>query len=307
MFENATKEDLVTVLNEMGETVDSDLGVMELKQKLLLCKAYLEDEEFVCDVLATMIEDRMEKGYRKRAEERRLERKGELELARIEARRKTENETTIRETRHKEEKETRLRVEEEARPKDEEETRFKAEEKTRLKAEEEARLKAEEEAKVVEERRKAEEEKRVNETIALKEEMRLEKERWHVEEQMRHVQEHKTRMKAKEQELLEEERCKRIDEQNQLLNEEQEKLSDEDMEIPQATEKALAFKSERAQLLSVDPDAVAQPVAVEEEKGLSRDSSNVPLISAEDEMFKEKEETPVDVIKDKAKGNINPL
>ncbi|GFY49640.1 exportin-7 [Trichonephila inaurata madagascariensis] len=35
---------------------------------------------------------------------------------------------------------------------------------------------------------------------------------------------------------------------------------------------------------SVDPDAVAQPFAVEEEKGLSIDSSKVPPISAEDEI-----------------------
>ncbi|GFS37214.1 hypothetical protein TNIN_85671 [Trichonephila inaurata madagascariensis] len=58
-------------------------------------------------------------------------------------------------------------------------------------------------------------------------------------------------------------------------------------------------------MLSMDLDAVAQPVAVEEEKGLSRDSSNVPIISGGDE--KEKEGTPVKVIKAKAKGYINPV
>ncbi|GFQ90343.1 hypothetical protein TNCT_451461 [Trichonephila clavata] len=36
MFENAPKDDLVTVLVELGETVDADLGIMELKQKLFL-------------------------------------------------------------------------------------------------------------------------------------------------------------------------------------------------------------------------------------------------------------------------------
>ncbi|GFW38775.1 hypothetical protein TNCV_3881421 [Trichonephila clavipes] len=71
MFENATKEDSVTVLHKMGETVDSDLGILELKQKLLQCKAYLEDEEFVCDVLATMIEDRMEKEKRRKRKKHR--------------------------------------------------------------------------------------------------------------------------------------------------------------------------------------------------------------------------------------------
>ncbi|GFT36403.1 uncharacterized protein TNCV_4271661 [Trichonephila clavipes] len=106
--------------------------------------------------------------------------------------------------------------------------------------------------------------------------MRLEKERQLVEE------EHKMRMKA-EQKCLQEERCKIMEEQNQLLNEEQEK-SDEDMELPQAIEKVLAFKSEHAYMLSVDPDVVAQPVAVGKEKGLSGDSFITPLKSAEDEI-----------------------
>ncbi|GFU92988.1 hypothetical protein TNCV_2081341 [Trichonephila clavipes] len=103
---------------------------------------------------------------------------------------------------------------------------------------------------------------------------RQKKQRWLVEEQMRHVQEeHKRRMK-KEQKCLPEERCNRMNEQNQLLSED------------------------------VDPDAVAQPVAVEEKKGFI---SNVPLISTEDETFEEKEETPVDARKDKAKGDVNPV
>ncbi|GFX19615.1 hypothetical protein TNCV_2075231 [Trichonephila clavipes] len=68
MFENSTKEDLRMVLHEMGETVDFDLGILELRQKLLLYKAYLEDEESVCDFLDTTIEDRMEKECRKREE-----------------------------------------------------------------------------------------------------------------------------------------------------------------------------------------------------------------------------------------------
>ncbi|GFR03194.1 hypothetical protein TNCT_340831 [Trichonephila clavata] len=100
----------------MRETVDTDLGIMELKQKLMLCKAYLEDEEFVRDVLATTIEDRMdrkkEEEFKKKAEERRLERIQELELARIEvARWKAEKEARIREARHKEEEEARLKAE----------------------------------------------------------------------------------------------------------------------------------------------------------------------------------------------------
>ncbi|GFS71539.1 hypothetical protein TNCV_5052221 [Trichonephila clavipes] len=55
-------------------------------------------------------------------------------------------------------------------------------------------------------------------------------------------------------------------------------------------------------MLSGDPD-VAQPVTVWEEKGLS----TVPLISAVGETYEEKVETPVDVIKDKAKGDVDPV
>ncbi|GFQ76205.1 hypothetical protein TNCT_392181 [Trichonephila clavata] len=53
-------------------------------------------------------------------------------------------------------------------------------------------------------------------------------------------------------------------------------------ELPQAIEKVLAFKSERAQMLSVDLRAVAQPVAVGWKRGIFRYSSKVPLISAKE-------------------------
>ncbi|GFQ73765.1 hypothetical protein TNCT_511701 [Trichonephila clavata] len=45
------------------------------------------------------------------------------------------------------------------------------------------------------------------------------------------------------------------------------------------------------------------------ERGGSKahNSSKVLLNSADDKMYEEKEETPVDVIKDKAKDDINPL
>ncbi|GFT41884.1 uncharacterized protein TNCV_1667381 [Trichonephila clavipes] len=71
--------------------------------------------------------------------------------------------------------------------------------------------------------------------------------------------------------------------------------SDEDMELPQAIERA-PLESEQAQMLSVGPDAMAQPVTVLEEKCLPREL----LISA-DEMCEEKEERSVDVIKETAK------
>ncbi|GFQ77559.1 hypothetical protein TNCT_384861 [Trichonephila clavata] len=59
-------------------------------------------------------------------------------------------------------------------------------------------------------------------------------------------------------------------------------------------------------MLSVNAYAVAQPVTVGEGKGLSRDSSKVPLIPADKEMCEGKEETPVDVIRDEVKDDINP-
>ncbi|GFU11415.1 uncharacterized protein TNCV_4041171 [Trichonephila clavipes] len=52
-------------------------------------------------------------------------------------------------------------------------------------------------------------------------------------------------------------------------------------------------------MLSVGPDAMAQPVTVPEEKGLPR----VLLISADERC----EETSVDVIKETAKEDINPV
>ncbi|GFY59408.1 uncharacterized protein TNIN_318581 [Trichonephila inaurata madagascariensis] len=69
--------------------------------------------------------------------------------------------------------------------------------------------------------------------------------------------------------------------------------SDENMELPQSTERILPLESERAKMLSLGPDSVAQLVTVPEEKGLPR----VQLNSA-DEMCEEKEETSVDVIKE---------
>ncbi|GFS75444.1 uncharacterized protein TNCV_2968071 [Trichonephila clavipes] len=57
----------------------------------------------------------------------------------------------------------------------------------------------------------------------------------------------------------------------------------EDMELPQATERVIPLESERAKMLNVGPDAMAQPVTVLEERCLPR----ALLISA-DEMCEEK-------------------
>ncbi|GFT52670.1 uncharacterized protein TNCV_3765531 [Trichonephila clavipes] len=76
----------------------------------------------------------------------------------------------------------------------------------------------------------------------------------------------------------------------------------EDMELPQATERVIPLESELAKILNVGPDAMAQPVTVPEERCLPR----ALLISA-DEMCEEKEERSVDVIKETAKEDINPV
>ncbi|GFS67660.1 uncharacterized protein TNCV_4363491 [Trichonephila clavipes] len=76
----------------------------------------------------------------------------------------------------------------------------------------------------------------------------------------------------------------------------------EDMELPQATERVIPLESERAKRLNVGPDAMAQPVTVPEEKCLPR-----ALLISTDEMCEEKEERLVDVIKETAKEDINPV
>ncbi|GFX57299.1 uncharacterized protein TNCV_3914631 [Trichonephila clavipes] len=74
--------------------------------------------------------------------------------------------------------------------------------------------------------------------------------------------------------------------ERRVLKEEMEsEKSDEDMELPHATERVIPLESERAKMLSVGPDTMAQPVTVPEEKCLPR----ALLISA-DEMCEEKEE-----------------
>ncbi|GFQ75162.1 putative splicing factor 3b subunit 2 [Trichonephila clavata] len=78
------------------------------------------------------------------------------------------------------------------------------------------------------------------------------------------------------------------------------------MEVPQVIEKVLVFKGERAQMLNVYPDAVGQPVIDREGKGLSRDLSEVLLIPAHSETCEGKDKTPVDVIRDEVKDDINP-
>ncbi|GFV21049.1 hypothetical protein TNCV_198921 [Trichonephila clavipes] len=112
MFEEVTKEDFIMVLHEMSGNRDTDMGILELKQKLLSCKMYLED---ICDLLDTTREDRMEEKCSEREQKNAAWREKIFGISQnIEARRKTENETRIREAKRKEETETRLKAEEQA-------------------------------------------------------------------------------------------------------------------------------------------------------------------------------------------------
>ncbi|GFT04656.1 uncharacterized protein TNCV_334151 [Trichonephila clavipes] len=54
------------------------------------------------------------------------------------------------------------------------------------------------------------------------------------------------------------------------------------MELLQETEQVLSLKSERIHMFSVVTDATAQPVTVGVKKGLPRNSSSKPLISADE-------------------------
>ncbi|GBM95356.1 hypothetical protein AVEN_274867-1 [Araneus ventricosus] len=58
MFKNLKKEDIVTVLTELGEMVNIDMKMGDLKQKLLTSKEYLEDAQFVKDFLISTLENR---------------------------------------------------------------------------------------------------------------------------------------------------------------------------------------------------------------------------------------------------------
>ncbi|GFY16987.1 uncharacterized protein TNCV_3690451 [Trichonephila clavipes] len=79
---------------------------------------------------------------------------------------------------------------------------------------------------------------------------------------------------------------------------------DEDMELPQGTEEVLPLKSERAHMFSLVPEAVALPVIVGEKKGLSRNSSSEPLISANEMSELEVEKSKLSKRKLKKSGRM---
>ncbi|GFQ83235.1 hypothetical protein TNCT_418021 [Trichonephila clavata] len=63
------KNDLKTVLAEMGETLDPGMNFLDLKQKLMQRGTYLEVEEFIKDILVTTVEDRKKKEASRKKEE----------------------------------------------------------------------------------------------------------------------------------------------------------------------------------------------------------------------------------------------
>ncbi|GFX42148.1 hypothetical protein TNCV_2135631 [Trichonephila clavipes] len=91
----------------------------------------------------------------------------------------------------------------------------------------------------------------------------------------RHKEKEQARLKAEEE-------TKAVEERRRM--EEERRMNDKEMR----PKKEIRLVEEQIRHV-VASDAVEQPVAVEEEKGLSRDSSNVPLISAKDEMYEIKE------------------
>ncbi|GFT69566.1 hypothetical protein NPIL_500501 [Nephila pilipes] len=74
--------------------VDTSLKMVELNQKFLNGRQFLEDKKFVRDVSATTIESRATEGEKNR-EERRLEREREMELTRMQATRGNENRSLL--------------------------------------------------------------------------------------------------------------------------------------------------------------------------------------------------------------------
>ncbi|GFT89398.1 uncharacterized protein TNCV_4386851 [Trichonephila clavipes] len=138
------------------------------------------------------------------------------------------------------------------------------------KEEKQARLKAEVNARLKDE----EETKAVEERQRMEEEIRM-KERIALEEVMR----------LKKERCLEDEQIRHVQEEHKMRTKEEQKC------------------------LPEEGYAVEQPVAVEEEKGLSRDSSNVPPISAEDETYKikEKPKLPKRKLKELSRMSVTKL
>ncbi|GFX47501.1 hypothetical protein TNCV_618601 [Trichonephila clavipes] len=103
--------------------------------------------------------------------------------------------------------------------------------------------------------------------------------------QTRHKEEEQVKLKAEEERrMMEEERRmnERIALEEEMILKKERWLVEEQIRHVQVEHK---MRMKEQKCLPEGRYDVAQPVAVEEEKGLSRDSSNVPLIFAEDETY----------------------
>lgn len=168
--------------------------------------------------------------------------------------------------------------------------KMKAEEQKRLmEAEERQRQAAEDKKRAIEEERQAraaEEERRKK---AAEEQRRLAEERRKIvlEEQKRLLEEEHIR-KAEETERIQQEEAKRqtAEEEEAMDDNDGKLMSEEDIKLPQAIEKVLALKSERAQLLGVDPEAAV------EDGSLKQISAAVTLVSVDEDDAEEEEPAP---------------
>jgi len=78
MFKNSRKEDLIILLKELGEEVNSNVTVIDLKTKIENCECFIKDPTFVSDLLQSIVEDRKAKITRDD-----LHRNNQLELEKI--------------------------------------------------------------------------------------------------------------------------------------------------------------------------------------------------------------------------------
>ncbi|KAF8784291.1 hypothetical protein HNY73_009991 [Argiope bruennichi] len=61
------KQDLIKLATELGEEVEGDLKVIELRELILKTSIYKEDLDFVKDTLENIITERLEREERERA------------------------------------------------------------------------------------------------------------------------------------------------------------------------------------------------------------------------------------------------
>ncbi|GFY65644.1 retrovirus-related Pol polyprotein from transposon opus [Trichonephila inaurata madagascariensis] len=147
-----------------------------------------------------------------------------------------------------------------------------------------------------------------------KEELRKETENKTRIREARHKEEQQARLKAEEETKAVEERWRMEEERRmnkRIALEEEMRLKKERWLVEEQihVQKEHKRRMTEQKCLPEERYVVAQPVAVEEEKGLSRNSSNVPPISAEDETYesKEKPKLPKRKLKELSRMSVTKL